>query len=153
MRKCFNIISEIKEENDIYKDFEHIKKYAFLHFQSLYSEDKDQNQNLDLLDVVPSVISQQTKENLEAKITKEEVEKALFDMDLDKAPGLDGFSARFLQVCWPIIEKDLLRMVQKSQNTQKIGGSTNFAFFTLNPKEKGANTFSKFRPISLCNTG
>lgn len=44
-------------------------------------------------------------------------------------------------------------MVQKSQNTQKIGGSTNSAFLALIPKEKGANIFSKFRPISLCNTG
>jgi hypothetical protein len=74
-------------------------------------------------------------------------------MDPDKAPGPDGFSARFLQVCWPIVEKDLLKMVQKSQNTQKIGGSTNSAFLALIPKEKGANNFSRFRPISLCNTG
>ncbi len=44
-------------------------------------------------------------------------------------------------------------MVQKSQNTQKIGGSTNSAFLALIPKEKGANIFSIFRPISLCNTG
>lgn len=113
-RKCFNTISEIKEDNDIHKDFEYIKKAAFLHFQSLYSEDKDPNQYSDLLDVIPSVISQRTKETLEAKITKEGVEKALFDMDQDKAPGPDGFSARFLQACWPIIEKDLLKMVQKS---------------------------------------
>eukprot|EP00253_Pinus_taeda_P027221 PITA_27221 len=74
-------------------------------------------------------------------------------MDPDKAPGPDGFTAKFLQACWLIIEKDLLRMVQKSQNTQKIGGSTNSAFLALIPKEKGANTFSRFRPISLCNIG
>eukprot|EP00253_Pinus_taeda_P031873 PITA_31873 len=74
-------------------------------------------------------------------------------MDLDKAPGPDDFSTRFLQACWPIIEKDLLKMVQKSQNIQKIGGSTNSAFLTLIPKEKGANNFNRFRPISLCNTG
>ena len=92
-------------------------------------------------------------EILEAKVTKDEVKKALFDMDPDKAPGPDGFSARFLQVCWPIVEKDLLKMVQKSQNAQKIGGSTNSAFLALIPKEKGANNFSRFRPISLCNTG
>jgi len=113
-RKCLNTISEIKEDNDIHKDFEYIKKAAFLHFQSLYSEDKDPNQYSDLLDVVPSVISQRTKETLEAKITKDEVKKSLFDMDPDKAPRSDGFSARFLQDFWPIIEKDLLKMVQKS---------------------------------------
>lgn len=152
-RKCFNTISEIKEDNDIHKDFEYIKKAAFLHFQSLYSEDKDLNQYSNLLDVVPSVKSQQTKETLEAKITQDEVKKSLFDMDPNKAPRPDGFSTRFLQDCWLIIEKELLKMVQKSQNTQKIGGSTNSAFLALIPKEKGANIFSRFRLISLCNTG
>jgi len=73
VRKCFNSISKIKVENVTHKDFDYIKKTAFLHFQSLYSEDKDSNQNSDLLDVVPAVITQQTKDSLEAKITKEEV--------------------------------------------------------------------------------
>eukprot|EP00253_Pinus_taeda_P028169 PITA_28169 len=116
-RKCFNTISEIKEDNDIHKDFEDIKKVAFSHFQNLYSEDKDPHQYSDLLDIIPSAISPRMNEILEVKVTKDEVKKALFDMDPDKAPGLDGFSARFLQVCWPIVEKHLLKMVQKSQNT------------------------------------
>ena len=86
---------------------------------------------------------------LEAKVSKNEVKNALFAMDLDKVPGLDGFSARFLQVCWLIVEKDLFKIVQKSQDCQKIGGSTNSAFLALIPKEKGANNFNRFRLISL----
>jgi len=44
-------------------------------------------------------------------------------------------------------------MIRKSQEFQKIGGSTNSAFLALIPKDKGANAFSRFHPISLCNTG
>lgn len=44
-------------------------------------------------------------------------------------------------------------MILKSQDWQKIGDYTNSAFLALIPKEKGANTFSRFRPISLCNIG
>jgi len=73
-------------------------------------------------------------------------------MEPDKAPGPDGFIARFLQSCWSTINKDLLRMVRKSQSCSKIGGNTNSAFLALLPKEKGASNFSRFRPISLCNT-
>lgn len=140
-------------DRDTHNGFDHIKKAAFSHFQDLYREDKDPNQYPDLLDIIPIVLSQRMKEKLEAKVTKDEVKKALFDMDPDKAPGPDGFSARFLQACWQIVEKDLLKMVQKSQNTQRIGDSTNSAFLALLPKEKGANNFSRFRPISLCNIG
>eukprot|EP00253_Pinus_taeda_P029420 PITA_29420 len=74
-------------------------------------------------------------------------------MEPDKAPGLDGFTPRFLQTCWQIVEKELFKMIQKSQECQKIGGCTNSAFLTLIPKEKGANPFNRFRPISLCNIG
>lgn len=83
----------------------------------MYSEDKDLYQYSDLLDIIPSAISPRMNEILEAKVSKDEVKKAIFDMDPDKAPRPDGFSVRFLQVCWPIVENDLLKMVQKSQNT------------------------------------
>jgi len=33
---------------------------------------------------------------LERKITQKEVKEALFAMDPDKAPGLDGFTPKFL---------------------------------------------------------
>ena len=44
-------------------------------------------------------------------------------------------------------------MVKKAQNCSKLRGSTNSSFLALIPKEKGARNFSRFRPISLCNTG
>eukprot|EP00253_Pinus_taeda_P027961 PITA_27961 len=90
---------------------------------------------------------------LEAKVTKNEVKATLFAMIPDKAPGPDGFSAKFLQICWSIVEKDLCKMVLKSQVCKKIGGITNSDFLALIPKEKGANSFNGFRLISLCNIG
>lgn len=44
-------------------------------------------------------------------------------------------------------------MVRKSQNCQKIGGRNNSDLFALIPKERGTNSFSRFRPISLGNIG
>jgi hypothetical protein len=73
-----------------------------------------------------------------------EVKAALDILAPDKAPGPDGFTARFLQVCWPIIKQDLHKMVLKSQKCHKIGGSTNSAFLSLIPKEKGASSFDRF---------
>ena len=34
----------------------------------------------------------------------------------------------------------------------KVGGFTNSSFLALVPKESNANSFSRFRPISLCNS-
>jgi hypothetical protein len=44
-------------------------------------------------------------------------------------------------------------MVLKSQNFHRIGGSTNYAFIALIPKEKGVSLFDRFHPISLCKIG
>ena len=105
------------------------------------------------LDVIPPNISSNMNQKLEAKVTRKEIKATLYEMDSEKAPSSDGFTVRFIQVCWQIVKKDLHIMVSKSQNYQKIRGSMNSAFLALIPKEKEANTFNRFCPISLCNIG
>jgi hypothetical protein len=83
----------------------------------------------------------------------EEIKTTLDNMEDDKAPGPDGFTTRFLKVCWDIIKRDLHKMVLKSQRCNKLGGSTNSTFLSLLLKEKATSTFDHFRPISLCNLG
>eukprot|EP00253_Pinus_taeda_P003178 PITA_03178 len=152
-RKCLNSISEIKVETITYREIRSIKNAAFTHFKNLYSEEEASRHVSTLVNEVPALITDSKNQFLEAEISNNEIKSTLFVMEPDKAPGPDGFTARFLQSCWLIVEKDLSRMIQKSQECQKIGGSTNSAFLALIPKEKGANTFNRFRPISLCNIG
>ena len=72
-------------------------------------------------------------------------------MELDKSPGLDGFSIHFYRICWPIIKNDLLRMISSFLGKGKIGGCTNSTFLALIPKEVNPASFDRFWPISLCN--
>ena len=74
----------------------------------------------------------------------EEIKDVVDDMEDDKAPGPDGFNVNFIKVCWGIVQKDLFKMVIKSQRCDKIGGSTNSAFLALIPKEKDATSFDRF---------
>ena len=83
----------------------------------------------------------------------EELKDTMDEMKDDKAPRPDGFNATFIKACWGIVEKYLFKMVTKSQRCEKIGGSTNYAFLALIPKEKDATSFNRFCPISLCNIG
>eukprot|EP00253_Pinus_taeda_P006650 PITA_06650 len=152
-RKGFNSISEIKEADTIHKDFASIKRAAHNHFKGLYSEENNTNQNFRLLDGIPSSISVEMNHQIESEVTMDEVKRSLYAMNPDKSPGPDGFTASLLQNRWDIMGKDLYKMVHKSQACQKLGGSTNSSFLALIPKEKGANNFNRFRPISLCNIG
>ena len=66
----------------------------------MYSQGIEVGHSSNLLDVVPQLIIARMNHLLEAKVNKNEVKAALFDMDPDKAPGPDGFTAKFLQTCW-----------------------------------------------------
>lgn len=136
------------------KDFEGIKSVAYTFFKELYTA--PENPPLDFqaypFDLIPHRVHEYVNAMLTALISMDELKKALDGMEPDKAPGPDGFNARFFQTCWSTINKDLLRMLRKSQACSNIGGSTNSAFLALIPKEKGATDFGRYRPISLCNT-
>ncbi|RVW87786.1 LINE-1 retrotransposable element ORF2 protein [Vitis vinifera] len=45
-------------------------------------------------------------------IEEEEISKAIFQMDRDKAPGPDGFTIAVFQDCWDVIKEDLVRVLQ-----------------------------------------
>jgi hypothetical protein len=43
-------------------------------------------------------------------------------------------------------------MIRFEHKLKKVGGATNSSFLALVPKEHGASTLDRFRPISLYNT-
>jgi hypothetical protein len=104
------------------------------------------------MESIPHSITDQDNQILTKTVTEEEVIRVVvFHFDLDKAPGPDGFTPHFYRCCWEIIRNSLLRMIRFVQSTCKIEGATSTSFLALIPKAKNANTFDRFRPISLCN--
>jgi hypothetical protein len=51
---------------------------------------------------------------LTAEYSEEEVRKAIFQMEHNKAPGSDGFPTEFYQTFWETIKGDLLDLFQLS---------------------------------------
>jgi len=98
-RKCINSISEIKVESNTHIDIRSIKNVAFIHFKNLYSEEEALGHVPTLVNKMPSLITTSKNQFLEAEISKNEIKSTLFTMEPDKAPGPNGFTARFLQSC------------------------------------------------------
>lgn len=67
----------------------------------------------DVIFKVQSSITDGQSNVLMEEINPEEVKAALFSMNPDKAPGIDGFTPGFYQKCWPIIGKDAVLTVKK----------------------------------------
>ncbi|XP_071924898.1 uncharacterized protein [Coffea arabica] len=99
---------------------------------------------------VPKVGSSEN-EMLRGLPTEEEVHTVVFGLDVDSAPGPDGFGAAFYQSCWSIIKEDLVLAIQDFfKGMQQPRGWTR-SLLVLIPKIEGASHWREFRPISLCN--
>ncbi|RVW49587.1 Transposon TX1 uncharacterized 149 kDa protein [Vitis vinifera] len=96
-----------------------------------------------------SPISGESASRLESPFTEEEIYKAIFQMDRDKAPGPDGFTIAVFQDCWEVIKEDLVRVFVEFHRSGIINQSTNASFIVLLPKKSMSRRISDFRPISL----
>ena len=90
-------------------------------------------------------------ERLCASFSEQEISDALFQIGPLKAPGPDGFPARFLQRNWGIIKEDVIRAVQRFFEEGIMPDNVNDTSIVLIPKKNNPEELKDFRPISLCN--
>jgi hypothetical protein len=69
-----------------------------------------------------------------------------------KAPGLDGYGAKFFKTTWNIIKKDVIAAVMEFFNDETMYHAINSTLVTLIPKHSAAKTIKEYRPISCCTT-
>jgi len=69
----------------------------------------------------------------------------------DKAPGPDGFTAKFFKKSWEIVGADVVKAVQSFFSSGRLLGQVNATIISLIPKVPHPETPSQFRPISCCN--
>ena len=98
------------------------------------------------------VVTTEENENLIRPINDEEIYNPVFQMDLHKAPGSDGFGASFYQDHWVVIKETLCVAIKDFFRTGKLLKAVNHTFITLIPKVANPVSTAHFRPISLCNT-
>jgi hypothetical protein len=80
------------------------------------------------------------------------VQEAIFYMGRNKAPGPDGFPAKFYQKFWNTIKGDLMQMFHDLYAGDLPLFSLNFGVITLIPKIQEANVIQQYRLICLINT-
>lgn len=96
-------------------------------------------------------ISNEQNEALIRPPTAEEIKAATFEINSDKAPGPDGFSASFFQSNWEVIGQAVVEEIQLFFSTGRMEPEVNRTFVRLIPKVTGAKKVEEYRPIALCN--
>ncbi|RVW72586.1 hypothetical protein CK203_060085 [Vitis vinifera] len=85
------------ERGLVLNNAECITKEILLYFEKLYADPIGESWSIEGLDWSP--ISEESAISLDAPFTEEEISKAIFQMDRDKAPGPDGFTIAVFQDC------------------------------------------------------
>eukprot|EP00253_Pinus_taeda_P029738 PITA_29738 len=152
-RKLRNNVNTILDiEGNRHSTQEAIRNAATKHYRDLLTEVKGAEDYSDLLQHLPKGVTKEMNDNLSKQIEEEEIKGAIWSLHPDKAPEPDGFPICFYREFWTLIKKDLTKMIRWVQRKGKLGGYTNSTFLSLIPKENWPSSFSRFRPISFCNS-
>lgn len=100
---------------------------------------------------IPSMVSEEDNNSLLCLPLREEIKAAVFELNGDGAPGLDGFGGHFFQTFWDIVAFDVIQSVQDFFITGVLAPNLNSNLIVLIPKVSGAQVMGDFRPIALTN--
>ncbi|KAL0295118.1 UNVERIFIED_CONTAM: hypothetical protein Sangu_3204100 [Sesamum angustifolium] len=88
---------------------------------------------------------------LVAPVTQAEVKEAFFDIDVESAPGPDGYTAAFYRTAWPVVGQAVFQAVGEFFRTGNLLKQINTTLIVLIPKVNLPIFVSDYRPISCCN--
>ncbi|XP_077249376.1 uncharacterized protein LOC143888872 [Tasmannia lanceolata] len=146
VRRRGNRIEALHVNDEVIDNKEGIIKEIIDYFQSLYTSEG-------VMRMVPEGVpfmslSELDQQSLERPFIEEEIERRVFSLGRDKAPGPDGFCIAFFQVCWGYVKEDILRFFEEFHQGIEFDKGIGATFITLIPKVKGGLKASYYRPIS-----
>ncbi|KAF7815045.1 ribonuclease H [Senna tora] len=152
-RRVHNQFTRIKKSiGEWSSDYAEMEGLALDYFKNVYTyENKPSRSEIEsLLDSLEiPVLNEHEIHQLQAPITNDEIEKALFLMKPDKAPGPDGLPPMFFQNFWPVIQQDLIASVKSIFQRGFLLKELNQTLITLIPKHQCLNNL-KISGLSAC---
>ena len=93
------------------------------------------------LECIPTCIFEAQNLSLTSIPSSDEISKAIFSFEGDKAPGPDGFPLLFFHKYWHIIGADVSNGVKEFFGSRNLLRELNWTFIALIPKKLGADSF------------
>uniref|UniRef100_A0A8I6WH21 Reverse transcriptase domain-containing protein n=1 Tax=Hordeum vulgare subsp. vulgare TaxID=112509 RepID=A0A8I6WH21_HORVV len=123
---------------------------AASYFQELFTKDPTLARDV-MLDMITPKVIVAMNESLLASYSEKEISDALFQIGPLKAPGPDGFPARFYQRNWGELKGEIVKAVQQFFVTVLMPEGVNDTSIVLIPKVQHPSSLKDFLPISLSN--
>ncbi|GJZ55587.1 RNA-directed DNA polymerase, eukaryota, reverse transcriptase zinc-binding domain protein [Tanacetum coccineum] len=117
------------------------------HFHKFLGESKDVKKISNMKSLLQNKLTNEEASNMVREISDEEVKKAMFQIDDNKAPG----PALFFKKAWSSIGKDVCLAIKEFFENGRILKEINSTLISLVPKIQTPQKVSDFRPIACCN--
>nr|GEZ79976.1 hypothetical protein [Tanacetum cinerariifolium] len=145
-----NRIMRIFDEQGNWFEGDKIPDQFIKHFEK-FSSNEGETDQIDAEGLFNKKLTAKEADFMVREVTDKEVKDAMFGIEDDKAPGPDGFTAKFFKKSWDIVGKDVYEAVKDFFKTNKLLGEVNATVITLIPKVQHPNKVSEYRPITCCN--
>ena len=119
-------------------------------FKEFFTRDPSLNAD-EILNLVEQKVTEDMNTSLCMEFSEKEIADALFQIGPLKAPGPDGFLARFYQRNWAVLKTTVVAAIRLFFATGYMPSETNSTAIVLIPKSDQPETLKDFRPISLCS--
>lgn len=151
IRRRRNKIITLRDGNGNWlENQEQLRDFVGNFYRELFIEERD---NRDFTDSGASFpcLDDDIRERLNLNFSREEIDRAIFEMGPVTAPGEDGLPACFYQQNWEIIGDKVLEFCRTVWENPETIKTVNNTLLLLIPKVTKPKFISQFRPIALCN--
>jgi len=150
-RKKKNMITELLgEDRKVADSVEDMTELTCKLCKNLFSSTNPSQQDIDAAcEHIEARLSKDMIRDIMRLFKGEEIQRALFNLGPNKAPGPDGFHALFYQKMWGIVGKEITEYCLRILNGDKSIKDFNKTNIVLIPKKKDAKLLKDFRPIAL----
>uniref|UniRef100_A0A670HKH7 Reverse transcriptase domain-containing protein n=1 Tax=Podarcis muralis TaxID=64176 RepID=A0A670HKH7_PODMU len=153
-RQKLNTVTNLEIEGRNIQNPVEIRKCFQRYFKQLYMQGPQKETEIDQFlrrNGLPK-LSQENRTILNYKITQQEIEGAIQNMQLGKSPGPDGLTSKYYKTLKDYLTQPLMEVCNEIMEGKKAPESWKEAFITLIPKSETENTQLKnYRPIYLLN--
>ena len=129
-------IFQLEQDEGTIVGQENLKLYISEYYKQLFGDSDPSTFSLEeqMIHDIPQ-LSQEENDILTADFLVKEVYEAISQMELNKAPGPDGFPAEFYKTFWGVIRDDLMAMFDQLRQGNLPLYKLNFGVITLLPKK------------------
>ncbi|XP_058781014.1 uncharacterized protein LOC131655124 [Vicia villosa] len=151
IKRKTKLISSLLVDGNIETDPYRLENHIDNHFNNIFNSGFVRQDTGLVQRVIPRLVNETTNELLTRIPNDSEIYNAITSLNIDSAPGPDGYGAFFYVHYWDIVKTDVLNATKQFFLHNWILPNYNANNVVLIPKTNDANCIEQFRPIAMAN--